>query len=299
VVRISRYRASARFAPQRIANMTNNDLKFIALNRETELAKRVTCSGLTALRKATPTRPGLYYDAFFGISIGLERFAKLAWLIDEWIASGAFPTNNDLKEKGHNIQALLTKATVIRTNQKDNDSVSAEHATLPSDSVTISAISFLSNFAEATRYFNIDFMVGGKSKQMGDPIRIWHSTVGAAVLGMPKVKAKSVHRHAQAAAIGRVMTPAIVIATSAEGTPLENVSALAMSELEAMEINKQAQWKILGIVRFLGLLLIDLSAAANAAGHCFVPDLREHLGFFCGDDPIIRRYKRWPPAGIT
>jgi hypothetical protein len=57
-----------------------NDTRFVALNREIELAKRLTCSGLSALRKATPARPGIYYDAFFGISIGLERFAKLAWL---------------------------------------------------------------------------------------------------------------------------------------------------------------------------------------------------------------------------
>jgi hypothetical protein len=71
-------------------NRMITDLKFIALNREAELAKRLTCSGLSALRKATPARPGVYYEAFFGISIGLERLAKLAWLIDECITrSGA------------------------------------------------------------------------------------------------------------------------------------------------------------------------------------------------------------------
>jgi hypothetical protein len=276
-----------------------HDAKFLALNRETELVKRVTCSGLTALRKATPSRPGLYYDAFFGISIGLERFAKLAWLIDEWITKGAFPTNKDLRTKGHNLRLLLDLAATIRSSRQWRQSVPPLHSTLSTDAVTASAIKFLSDFAKTTRYFNIDFLVGENVSQMSDPIKMWHSTVGVAVLCMPKVKARGVRRHAQAATIEHVMTPAIVIATSADGMPLRNVSALAVSELEAMEINKQAQWKILGIVRFLCLLLIDLSELANAAEHCFIPDLREHLAFFCGDDPIIRRYKRWPPAGIT
>ena len=91
------------------------DPRFIALNREAELAKRVTCSGLSALRKASPARPGVYYDAFFGISIGLERLAKLVWLVDECIArGGSFPSDRDLRVLGHNILALLGKAVYGR-----------------------------------------------------------------------------------------------------------------------------------------------------------------------------------------
>jgi hypothetical protein len=275
------------------------DPRFIALNRETELAKRVMCSGLSALRKATPARPGLYYDAFFGLSVGLERFAKLAWLIDEWIAKGAFPTDSDLRKKGHNILALLNKAKAIRSNRSCASDVAAIYFAPPSDPVTVSVVKFLSEFADATRYFNVDFLVGGKSTTMGDPIKVWHSTVGSAVLAMPKMKAKKPRWLEQAAAVAETMSPAIVITTSASGAPLDNVAALSLSEHEAAEINKQAQWKILGVVRFFGLLLIDLSEAANAAGHHFIPDLREHLGFFCGEDAIIRRYRRWPPTGIT
>jgi hypothetical protein len=163
---------------KRIPNMY--DLKFIALNRETELAKRVTCSGLTALRKANPSRPGLYYDAFFGISIGIERLAKLAWLIDERIASGTFPTDDDLKKKGHNIRLLLDLASAIRLNRKCHPDVPSRYTTLPDDPISTGIINFLSDFAKVTRYFNIDFITGGKSIQMGDPIKIWHSTVGVA-----------------------------------------------------------------------------------------------------------------------
>ena len=40
------------------------DPRFIVFNREAEFAHRLTCSGLTAVRKATPSVPGIYYDAF-------------------------------------------------------------------------------------------------------------------------------------------------------------------------------------------------------------------------------------------
>ena len=90
-----------------------------------------------------------------------------------------------------------------------------------------------------------------------------------------------------------------VIAAASDGTPLNDVAALLLGEYEASEINKQAQWKVLGIVRFLSLLLIDVGGAAHAGGYAFVPDFREHFGFFCGDDAIIRRYRVWPPRGVA
>jgi hypothetical protein len=278
------------------------DAKFIALNREAELAKRVTCSGLSALRNASPARPGVYYDAFFGISIGLERLAKLVWLVDECIArGGSFPSDNDLRGLGHDILALIGKASAIRSNRLGRQSSIStnSHSTLPSDKITSLIMEFLSEFAKATRYFNVDFMVGGKSVQIGDPIKIWHRRVGTAILASPQIGAKRQRWHASATSRASALSPAIVLATASDGTPMNDVTTLLLSEYEANEINKQAQWKVLGIVRFLSLLLIDVGEAANEGGYAFVPDFRDHFCFFCGDDAIIRRYKVWPPRGIT
>ena len=278
------------------------DPRFIALNREAELAKRVTCSGLSALRKASPARPGVYYDAFFGISIGLERLAKLVWLVDECIArGGSFPSDSDLRALGHNILALLGKASAIQSNRLGSQSSASinSHAALPNDNITSLIMEFLSEFAQATRYFNIDFMVGGRAVQIGDPIKIWHQKVGAATLASPQISAKRQRWYEQATAGASALSPAIVIATASDGTPLNDVAALLLSEHEANEINKQAQWKVLGIVRFLSLLLIDVGGAAHAGGYAFVPDFRDHFGFFCGDDAIIRRYKVWPPRDVA
>jgi hypothetical protein len=53
----------------------------------------------------------------------------------------------------------------------------------------IGAISIFRH-AEGTRYYNIDFFVGGKSTRMGDPIKNWHAKIGAAILELPKNKPK-------------------------------------------------------------------------------------------------------------
>jgi hypothetical protein len=277
-----------------------NDASFVALNREIELAKRLTCSGLSALRKATPARPGVYYDAFFGISIGLERFGKLVWLIDECITrKGSFPSDRDLKKVSHDILGLLRKAKAIRANRPCRQNVDATYTALPCDPAAICIMKFLSDFAQTTRYFNVDFIVGGKSASMGDPIRSWHNMVGEIILAMPEIRAKEPDRYARAIAGAHALSPAIVVATAPDGRSITDVSALLMIEQEAVEINKQAQWKALGIVRFLSLLLIDLGDMANAEGHNFIPYLREHVGFFCGDDATLRRYKTWPPRDIS
>jgi hypothetical protein len=159
------------------------DPRFIAF--KAELAKCLTCSGLTALRKAPPTRPGIYYDAFFGLSIGLERLAKLAWLIDECIRrNGAFRTDKNLKSVGHDIQTLVKRAQLIQSSQ-------FAYLPLPSDSITDHIITFLSEFAKHTRYYNIDFFVGGKSRGMGDPIKTWHAKVGARHIGLAPGESKN------------------------------------------------------------------------------------------------------------
>jgi hypothetical protein len=48
-----------------------------ALNREAQLAAGQIAIGITALGKANYADKGRYAEAFFGLSIGLERMAKL------------------------------------------------------------------------------------------------------------------------------------------------------------------------------------------------------------------------------
>jgi hypothetical protein len=75
-----------------------------ALGREADLAAAQICSGVTALGRANHAQKGYYTNAFFGLSIGLERLCKLIVLADYAIDnSGQFPGNSDLMKCGHNI----------------------------------------------------------------------------------------------------------------------------------------------------------------------------------------------------
>src|SRR6267143_1739225 len=92
--------------------------------------------------------------------IALNReaeLAKLVWLVDECIArGGSFPSDSDLRVLGHNILALLGKASAIRSNRPGSQSSISKnsHSTLASDNITSLIMEFLSEFAQATRYFN-------------------------------------------------------------------------------------------------------------------------------------------------
>ena len=58
--------------------------------------------------KANYTQNGLYTQAFFALSIGLERVAKLVIIEDYAIDNkGRFPDNNILKNIKHDIDVLL------------------------------------------------------------------------------------------------------------------------------------------------------------------------------------------------
>ena len=54
--------------------------KWKAVQREAQLASEQIAHGVTVLGRASHAQTGLYAQAFFGISIGLERMGKLIFL---------------------------------------------------------------------------------------------------------------------------------------------------------------------------------------------------------------------------
>ena len=58
-----------------------------AVQREAQLAAEQAAHGVTVLGRANHAQTGLYTQAFFGLSIGLERMGKLIFLADHAIRS--------------------------------------------------------------------------------------------------------------------------------------------------------------------------------------------------------------------
>lgn len=114
--------------------------------------------GLDCLRKANIYEKGMYYQAFFSLSIGLERLLKLIIIYDYRANNnGTFPENKEIKEKGHNLYKMFN---IVAPNILKNNLYN-------------SIINFLSDFAKTTRYYNLDVLTGEESQKL-NPLEEWN-----------------------------------------------------------------------------------------------------------------------------
>ena len=60
----------------------NNEELFEVLNKEAQFTCKMLCFGVTQIRKANYVRKGLYFQAFFNLSTGLERIGKLCLILN-------------------------------------------------------------------------------------------------------------------------------------------------------------------------------------------------------------------------
>ncbi len=128
-----------------------------AVQREAQLAAEQAAHGVTVLGRANHAQTGLYTQAFFGLSIGLERMGKLIFLTDHAIRSdGAFPTDQDLRKIGHDLASLLAKCEAIGAGlSQDRD-----YMAWPSDAIHRGIEDVLSLFATKLRYYNLNHLAG-------------------------------------------------------------------------------------------------------------------------------------------
>src|SRR5258708_12878103 len=158
-----------------------------ALGREAELAGAQLALGVTALGRADNTRLGNYTIAFFGLTIGLERFGKLVVIGDYAIGHGGqFPDNNFLKYTiSHDLALLLDRCEVVSETRQP----AGEYSKRPNGGVHQGIIQTLSEFGTLTRYYNLDFLAGGKAAKMPEPVGAWWKRGGEPIL-LPQYKAR-------------------------------------------------------------------------------------------------------------
>ena len=154
-----------------------------AIKRETILAQGLLGSGVTALGKARYADDmGHYYIAFFGLSTGIERLAKLILVADHIIQNdGALPDKKTMelykKKYGHNLIKLLDKVDEIAKEHK----LELEYER-PQDSISIAITSCLDSFANGGRYGNLDFLSSSNMDNKLEPINKWWREVAELIL---------------------------------------------------------------------------------------------------------------------
>jgi hypothetical protein len=151
----------------------------LAIQREAQLAAEQLGSGVTLLGRASSAQPGLYTQAFFALSIGFERLAKLIVIADHAITNaGRYPTDDALKKARHNIFSLLNHCEELSRRYRDGKVYSDR----PNSSIHQGIVAVLSEFAEVTRYYNLDLIAGGKAANLPEPLASWWQRVGQPIL---------------------------------------------------------------------------------------------------------------------
>lgn len=146
------------------------------LSREAALSAQQLGIGLTSIRKYNFTSKGVFYSGMFSLTIGLERILKIILLLDYHISNGSYPNDNKfLRRKGHNIQDLIKECNLIK------NKFSVEKHEYPSSQITKEIITFLSDFATTSRYYNLDVIIGDK-KTINEPLARWDSDICSLIL---------------------------------------------------------------------------------------------------------------------
>lgn len=130
--------------------------------KEAGLAATCIEQGLTALRKANFAQKWNYYQAFFLLSIGVERLLKLTVVTKYRVELNKLPDNGELKKYGHDIEKLYVKV-LTEIDPEDNF--------IKEDNLYSSILQFISEFAKSSRYYNLDSLSG--SDKGNDPLYQW------------------------------------------------------------------------------------------------------------------------------
>jgi hypothetical protein len=129
-------------------------------------------ASLSGILSRTNAKPGPLYAAFFHYAIGLERLLKVLLILDSWHDERKFPDNAKLKEyggsSGHDlvmlheyINTLFSKYYVDRKSKSELDAINTE------------LLKFLADFANGSRYYNLDSLAKGTAKAEKNPIYRW------------------------------------------------------------------------------------------------------------------------------
>jgi hypothetical protein len=263
-----------------------------AIAREAGIAAEHLASGSTALGKANYAHEAYYGQAFFSLTIGIERSAKLAFVIDHALNNaGVFPTNDQLREYRHDLRKLLDQADAIAERRElTGDS------RLPRTNIHDGIVGVLTDFANnITRYYNLDLITGdARTAQRSDPTKAWFQHVVKPVLEKHYTTGHQA-RHRRNAELLSVKTQDFTSAMhfSEQGDELNTVYAASL-QTGAMEFAKPyVRMYVMQIARFLGNLLSELGYACYGSKIGEVPHLSEFFAIFNNSDRYFFGRKTW------
>lgn len=266
--------------------------KWQALAREAGIAAEHLAVGVTTLGKASYAHHALYNQAFFDLTIGFERSAKLVFILDFCINNrGTFPSNKELRDFSHNLEGLLSNADKIAQTLTSRD----EHLQLPKSEIHQGIISTLSEFATTTRYYNLDLLTGGdKTARHADPLKTWYERVIEPILSKHYSTVQRKKHIENAHAVEETMGSwAKVIHHTEAGENLDSIFEASKHTAQTEFAKLYARVYVMQIIRFLAILLFDLSHVSMEKRLEEIPYMGDFFRIFNNDDAYFRRRKSW------
>jgi len=266
-----------------------------SLGREAALVRHLVGSGATALGKANyADQMGEYYTAFFGLSVGLERLAKLILVADFAITNnGKMPEQKEVRKFGHNLIDLA--AAVDEIVNKRNLGLRYMR---PNSPISVKILECLDAFADARkgRYANIASL-DNPNLSNEEPIKKWWDEVAEAIL-QQHYYGKSAQKRVEANAeiIDSMMSPnTMVLHTDESGRTMQDVKSASIRTGQTEIVQKFGRYHALTIVRWLSSVLAEIGHIAcyryNIEGFF---GINEYFYSYMVDDSFLKTRKIWP-----
>lgn len=235
-----------------------------ALHREASLVSQIIGSGATALGRASyGSGFGEYYTAFFGLSIGIERLAKLILVADYALDNrGALPGQSVVRKFGHRLKDLIAKVDEIATKRN----IFVPHL-LPTDPICAAVVDCLDMFSDASkgRYANFEAIGNPAFDPANEPVSQWWTKVVEPILDK--------HYRGKLAEAGVKQRASIIDAMMGDITAVlhTNETGGVMSDLTtASERTGQTKWAqkygrfyTLSVVRWLAYIFDEMTHTAG------------------------------------
>ncbi|WP_221058477.1 hypothetical protein [Methanoculleus chikugoensis] len=260
-----------------------------ALSREAATASEHLAIGVTALGKANYAQPAYYGQAFFALTIGIERSAKLALIIDHFLTQEKFPPISEIRKHGHNIRELLERIDEIASRYNPSER-------LPRLVIHDQIIAILSDFAtNITRYYNFDLITSKSgSVSQSDPNSAWFQHVM-----LPMIKEHSLNRQMEkrgynALIIDELINGKALVSYHSEiGENITSVYEASMKKAIADITIPYVRLHVMQIVRFIGRLLSALGYSAQETGSEVIPYMADFFRIYNNDDKYFKTRKTW------
>jgi hypothetical protein len=266
-----------------------------AVGREAALIRHLVGSGATSLGKANyADKTGEYYTAFFGLSVGLERLAKLILVADHAILNaGQMPQQAAVRKFGHKLIDLMNAADAVAENHK----LMLEYPR-PTSAVCAKIVECLDAFADAGRGRYANFVaLGDPNLGQEEPIRKWWDEVAELIL-KEHYYGKQVQERveARAKAFDAVMSPiASVLYINETGQPMQDVLTSSIRTGQTDVVQQYGRYYALMVVRWLATVFSNLSRlACDTHNIDAFYGVYEYFYTYTVDDSFLKTRKIWP-----